>query len=156
MINGPGKEDPSQDTKPSGSKPKHTWAQVPLAVVAITLGWVSKLMAAGWLTLFCGIPYLAVGVIHFVVHLVAAAKARNAKPAPFALLLASHTFFILGFLLQLDGGDGPNWLTITYVVGGGYHTRLPSWWGLWMNAVVFVPLVLTWAFLLSRSFSPRD
>lgn len=156
MINGPGKDDPNQGTKPPGSKPKRAWMLIPLAAVVVVLGLVSKLVTAGWLTLIFGIAYLAIGVIHFLLHRSASARIPNAKPAPIALLVASHAFFVFGFLLQIDGGDGSDFMTITYLVSGDYG--LPSWWPetLLMNGLVFVPLVVTWVFMRGRYFSLRD
>ena len=155
MINGLGKDDPSQGTKPPGAKPKRAWELVALAAVVVALGWALKFLAAGWGVFIFGIPYLAIGVIHFVVHCRASAKARNAKRAQMVLILASHTFYVLGFLLQIDGGNG-HWFTISYLVSGDYG--LPSWWPhpFLMNALVFVPLVVTWILMRSRSFSPQD
>ena len=114
------------------------------------------LLIQGVLTLIFGIAYLAIGVIHFVVHCRVIAKTPNATRALFVWLLASHAFFVLGFLLQIDGGDGSDFMTITYLVSGDYG--LPSWWPetLLMNIVVFVPLVVTWVFMRGRYFSLRD
>lgn len=156
MINGSGKDDLTQSTKPPGSKPKRAGELTTLAAVVVVLGLALKLIAAGWGILLFGIPYLAIGVIHFLLHRSASARIPNAKPAPIALLVASHAFFVLGFLLQLDGGDGSDFMTITYLVSGDYG--LPSWWPetLLMNVLVFVPLVVTWIFMRGRYFSLRD
>jgi len=147
---------PIQGTEPPRSKPKRAWELIALAAVVVVLGWRFKMEAGGWGVIIFGIPYLVIGVIHFILHCSASAKARNAKPALIVLLLASHIFFVLGFLLQIDAGDGPDFLTITYLVSGDYG--LPSWWPatLWMNVLVFVPLVVTWVLMRSRSSSPQD
>ncbi len=158
MGAGPGKDDANQGAKPPGSKPKRAWELIVLAAAVVVLGWIFKVMAGAWGLLIFGIPYLVMGVIHFVLHCSASAKARNAKPALIVLLLASHSFFLLGFLLQVDGGDGPSWLTIMYLIKGCCSGLLPSWWPatLWMNALVFVPLVVTWVLMRSRSFSSLE
>lgn len=127
-------------------------------ILVVLLGWASKVITMGWVTIISlGIPYLAVGIIHLILHRRTISKVQEAKPSLFALVFASNAFFILGFLLQWDTGDGPDWLTITYLAGG-LGSKPPTWWTdsvVLMNILVFAPLLVSWALLLRRSFYHR-
>ena len=69
----------------------------------------------------------------------------------FGLLVLSDLLLVVGFVLVPNFGDGPGWLTIAALLGGGTSRTsgqaIPRWWPnpLLMNLVVFVPnLVCLW------------
>ncbi len=60
----------------------------------------------------------------------------------------SHLCFIAAFLLQYDYGDGPGWLTVTWLLKGIAKDPIEgTLWGkyfLVMNLFVFIPVWISW------------
>lgn len=129
---------------------------IPL-VLAVTVAWVTKVYAMGWLTLLLVVPYTLVTVIHVLVHAL-----RLRRPAPLnkrelSLVFASHCLLVGAFLVQWEAGDGLGWLTITALLGEGpgYPSSTPPpWWprdAATTSVLAFIPVVVTWVMIAGRS-----
>ena len=143
----------------AGSTPPKWAARVTLktaaAVVAVFCEFL-KLKTGGWFTLMPGLVfYPALGLLHYYCHSGAINGAKKFGWSLLALLVGSHLLLIVGFLLQYDMGDGLDWLTITALMGKGpgyEDSQPPSWWPSipFMSLWVFVPVFVTWGFLIMR------
>jgi hypothetical protein len=112
---------------------------------------VIKWETAGWFLITDGIVlYPTVIAFHGITHALALSR-----PAPFfvrlRVILISHLLLLIGFLLQLDVGDGPGWLAIAQLFGWKWgNTLREHWWTeypLLFNSLAFVPVAISWAFI---------
>jgi hypothetical protein len=126
------------------------WAVRSIAVAVVTLCLMVQFQASGgWYTIFGIFLWPAVGAMHLVAHSIRLKPDSKVSRPRMTLITVSHLLLISAFLLQYDQGDGPNWLTITALFGGG---AAPTWWpnpGI-MNLAVFLPVLVTWILLICR------
>jgi hypothetical protein len=97
---------------------------IAIAIVAACLFIQSK-AGGGWFTILGIFLWPAAGLIHLVAHSVRLPRSGKVQGSRLALVMASHLLFVAAFLLQYDQGDGPDWLTITELMG---HNGVPNWW----------------------------
>jgi hypothetical protein len=158
-----------QDPSPTHFSPV-IWISLVVAGVCL---WM-KFRTAGWFMIPGVVMYPGLCIVHFLVHY----RSRgNLSGRRMVLMAMSHLLFISGFLLQWDEGDGPEWLTLTALLG---HRQAPRWWPIpaffrfmdsghappWLtdrwvyvvmvllNLVVFVPAFLTYIPMLRIRGSP--
>jgi hypothetical protein len=118
-------------------------------VAAIVVSAMAIIASDGWGVLFW-IPACVVGgLMHLLLH-IRMSWATTASPAV-RLAILSSAMFVLGFLLQVDEGDGPRWVIGTVLLAGDGAPRLPQWWPSWVNLLGFVPLFVTWAFVVRET-----
>ena len=123
-----------QDPSPTNIPPV-VW--ISLLVVGACL-WM-KFLTAGLLFFLGGeVVYSGLCIVHFLVHY---RSRRNLSGRRIVLMALSHLFFITGFLLQWDGLDGPEWRTLTALLG---NRGAPEWW----------PLPASFSFLVSGHAPP--
>ena len=112
-------------------------------IAAIAVSGMSILASDGWGVLIWIPACLVVGVMHLLLHVRMTWAAADSAAARLAML--SSAMFVLGFLLQVDEGDGPRWIIGSALFAGGNSAaRLPPWWPSWVNLGAFVPLMATW------------
>lgn len=124
---------------------------VGLAAVTIALSLLLKMVTAGWGVVIFAIPYLGICAIHFFAHSSTARGLLKRRWPGVAIAAMSDALLLGAFLLQLDAGDGPEWLTITALMGGGPGYPLaepPSWWPSSLSLAVFVPLLASWILMV--------
>jgi hypothetical protein len=81
-----------------------------LAASTALLGFILKLMTAGYWLLISIWFYIAIGVAHVAIH----RKASQCIPQNYALAIVSNILLLMAFLVQIDEADGPcKWTTIT-------------------------------------------
>jgi hypothetical protein len=121
------------------------------AILTVVVGWGSKLMTMGWVTIFMGPLYLGVGCVHVFAHVRYAS--RSFVPPVMSRAWLSNGLFLLAFLLQSDIGDNSTyWMTIMAPACGRGAACVPAWWPAeLMNAAVFAPVVASWLDFLSAT-----
>ena len=134
-----------------------------LAITLVFSIWV-RLIGAGWLLVFFGIPLLILAVSHFVSQISAIRKVPRMKPAYISVILASDLLLFLGFALQVDFGDAPgSYLAIAafynFYFGRGGGGPIPdgqSSFYMVASLVFLVAVIASWIFLLRSSSLKRD
>lgn len=131
------------------------WQLRCLAVGVAGFAVLIKFTTGGWLMLVGWLIYPLLGLAHCWFHSRALPKTGQPAGADTAKLLGSHALFLLAILLQVDGGDGPSWLTLRALLGEGRGhpgSQPPGWWPnfMVMNLLVFVPVFVSWAWLKRR------
>lgn len=122
-----------------------------LATATIVLSLLLKVVTGGWGLLIFGIPYLFICGIHFLVHSLSARSLLKRGWLALAIMSISDVLLLGAFLLQLDAGDGPQWLTITALTGGGpgyAAAEPPVWWAGSMSLAVFIPVLMSWTLMV--------
>ena len=124
-----------------------------VGVLAATLSTILKASYGGWFILGearSGLPFTS-AVFH--VTLRASALLKKDKVVPAWLLLTTDILFLPTALLRWDIGDGPDWLTITALLGSGMgypDSEPPAWLGLSYanggvyNLTLYIPVALCW------------
>jgi len=119
-------------------------------VAAIILAGMSILASDGWGVLIWVPACLVVGIMHLLLHVRMTWATTDSSAAGLAIL--SSAMFVLGFLLQVDEGDGPRWIVGSALLAGSNGAaRLPAWWPGWVNLVAFAPLIATWALVVRKT-----
>jgi hypothetical protein len=103
----------------------------------------------GWFSLI-GVFFLwpVVAFVHIVAHSARPPRSGGLPVSRTILITLSHLLFIAGFLLQYDAGDSSGSLTITGLFG---HRGAPAGWPGSGNFIVFLPVLVTWYFLIRHS-----
>jgi hypothetical protein len=133
---------------------------IPL-VLAVTVAWVTKVYAMGWLTMLLAVPYALVTVIHIMIHAMRLRLPGIMNNRELSLVLTSHCLLVGAFLVQWDAGDGLGWLTITALLGKGpgYPSSVPPrWWprdAATTSILAFIPVVVTWV-MIATSFRRQN
>lgn len=140
--------------------PSNLWrftGQILLAGVLIAILLVClmlKWLTAGWMVIFLGIYYVAICVLHSVIHFRSVINPfQPLTSRTVGLALLSHDFLLSGFMLQFDFADGPHgWLTIAWLIDCHRFDTYPppGWWPLIpsVNFLVFLPVCVSWLLLL--------
>jgi hypothetical protein len=91
-----------------------------LLIVTLVCSAGSRFLAAGWVFLFGGGIFLAIGLLalHFIAHLIVLLRSWNATPLLITLLLVSHALLFLSLSTQWDAFDGPahNGLSVLFSI----------------------------------------
>jgi hypothetical protein len=114
-------------------------------------------MTPGWVLIILGIPLLIIMGLHAGILNGAIKKIPDTKPIYSYLILVSNLFFFLGFVLQVDYGDGPDaYVPIFLPIFSGLS--LPSVSkgpGIFteISTTSFIALLISWILLLTLSHS---
>jgi hypothetical protein len=125
-----------------------------LAASNVLLGLILKFIAGGWFVLIFMWFYLAISVAHVVIH----RKASQSIPQNRALAIVSNVLLLMAFLFQFDEGDGPcGWTTITNLLyGPGFEPCFRQQISpVLTNPIAFVPVAITWVFLVAKTWTMR-
>ncbi|MFY9607392.1 MAG: hypothetical protein WAU45_02105 [Blastocatellia bacterium] len=126
---------------------------VNLVVLATTLvvAGVTKWMTGGWFMMLVGVfLYPSVLVAHAAIHLANLLGRGERTHFPMRVLM-SHAALLAGFLAQYDAGDAPGFFSLERLLGWDAE-NLDNWSMDAMtvyNAVVFLPVVFSWIYLLA-------
>lgn len=129
------------------------------AVLAVTviLSIIIRIGTPGWIIIFLGIPLLLVISLHTVILTVAIQNIPTTKPIYSYLIVISNLFCFLGFVLQVDYGDGPGaYVPIFLPLFSGISFPSESIWPDIFSAVSvgsFGALLISWILLLTLSNS---
>jgi hypothetical protein len=142
-------------TKPTRVRSTPEVLVLGLAGATAALAFLLDVGTGGWEMLVVALPLLAICVGHFLLQRAAAGKVAGWSAwaiLPFAL---ADLILLQVILLQEHVGDGPTWLTITAIVGGGAGSNLtepPSW-----NPGVFLGILvlLAWSLVVAASVVHR-
>jgi hypothetical protein len=127
-------------------------------IVTVILSAIIRVGTAGWMLIIWGIPLLIILSLHTGILNGAIKKIPDTKPIYSYLMIVSNLFFFLGFVLQVDYGDGPGSFIPIF-----FRFSFPSgskWPGVF-NAISlgsFIALLISWILLLtlSNSFLKKD
>ena len=160
---------------PTDFEPARSWALHIAAIALIIFSLVARFIPVGWLLFIPVGWFLIPGVFfyplisgaHYFFHDRAIPKLGSIRRSLLVLMLVSHSFFLLAFLLQWDFSESPNsWLTITAwfrLFGLRGSAQPPAWWPAGraispsnMNLLLFLPVVVTWLLLFMAAKRTRD
>jgi hypothetical protein len=125
--------------------------------------WV-RLTGAGWGIILWGIPLLLLAALHFGVQVTAIRRVPEVEPSYILSILLSNLFLFLGFTLQVDVGDTPEYylaLAVFYnkYLKGGYGNPVPdAQVSIYMLTSIgfLIGLIACWFLLLGKSFRKRE
>jgi len=122
-----------------------------VAIAAIGVTATAVRLSGGWGFLLWIPICLVGGAIHLVLQArMLRTSAGSSGRARLGVL--SSAMFVLGFLLQVDEGDGPRWIIgAALFAGEASAAPLPVWWSGWFNLAAFVPLFATWGLLVRET-----
>ena len=122
-------------------------------IVTVILSSIIRIRTGGWVLIIFGIPLLIIIGLHAGILNGAIKKVPDTKPIYSYLVIVSNLFFFLGFVLQVDYGDGPG----AYVpIFFRYSFPSESKWPGIFNAISvgsFIALLISWILLLTLSNS---
>jgi hypothetical protein len=125
--------------------------------VTVMLSLIIRIMTPGWVLLLFGIPLLIIMSLHAGYVNGAIKKIPETKPIDTYLIIVSNLFYFLGFVLQVDHGDGPGaGVPIFFPFFSGLSFPAESKWPGIFNAISigsFVALVVSWILLLTLGSS---
>lgn len=122
-----------------------------VAVAAIGVAATAIRLSGGWGSILW-IPICLVGGAGHMVLQIRMLRTDTGSSGGTRLGVLSSAMFVLGFLLQVDEGDGPRWIIGLAVLAGEVGAApLPAWWPGWFNLAAFVPLLVTWWLLVRET-----
>src|SRR5207248_11295884 len=126
-------------------------AVLTLAGVTAGLAFILDLTTGGWEIFLVGLPLLAACVAHFLIQRLSVRNVDTWSGWAIVPFVLADLILLEVILLQVHVGDGPTWLTITAIVGGGGGSNLtepPSWDpGVLLGVLVF----LAWGLVVVAS-----
>lgn len=124
------------------------WQLRLLAFVVVAFCVYCKFITGGWFMFIGLFFYPLFAHQHFFCHSNALPKSGPISRPLLKLMLLSHAFFIVCFMVQYDGGDSSSWLTITGLLHGTQGqpaANPPKWWPAFtMSMLSFIPVIVTW------------
>lgn len=121
--------------------------------VTVILSIVIRIATAGWVLIILGIPLLIVISLHTGILKGAIQKIPDTKPLYSYLIIVSNLFFFLGFVLQVDYGDGPGgYVPIFFRYSFPAESKWPDIFSA-ISVGSFVALLISWIMLLTLSNS---
>jgi hypothetical protein len=134
-------------------------------VLAVAFSTILKAAYSGWVFEFEALTGFIFITAAFHLTLRAAISLRQEIEPPAWLLLVSDIFFIITGLFRWDVGDGPDWLTIFDLLGGGPGypaARAPAWLGLnldngqFYNLALYIPVAICWLATIALMFRTKE
>ena len=139
-------------TQPGNDDDKSTQVFLKRVLIgSLILGFVIRILTAGWILVFFFIPLLIIMSLHGSIVSGSIKKIPDTKSPYEYLILLSNLFFFLGCVFQVDRGDAPE-----YYVPILWRMPIPeasNWPHIFSTISIgsFVALVLTWMLQLTLS-----
>lgn len=120
-----------------------------IRTLTVLFALVLRILTPGWILILFAIPLLIIVVIHTLVQNKAIKNIPETKPVYASLILLSNLFFFLGFVLQVDGGDTPEYYVPIFF--GRTFPMESVWPDIFsaISAVSFLALIVSWIVLLA-------
>lgn len=125
-----------------------------LSITVAGLCLYARGVAGAYLLLVMFPFYIAIAIIHCILHFKALRQHIPLSRAFVKRLLLSHLLFIVAFLFQYDYAE-PEWLVVTFLIFGpkkgtykfedySWTSDVREWMGIILSAGLFVPVVKSW------------
>lgn len=130
------------------------WLLKALSITVAGLCLYARSVAGAYLLLVTFPFYIAIAIVHFILHFRALRQHTQLSRALVKRLLLSHLFFIVAFLFQYDYAEA-EWLVVTFLIFGpkkgtyefedySWTSDVREWMGIILSAGMFVPVFKSW------------